>query len=68
MTLSNPQSRRRFGQTIIANFVGCALLIIGFFTTPLLMALGFAVLVVSFVTRSYVLVTARRRRSQRAQH
>ena len=58
--MARGRSRRRFGQTIIANFVGCALLLIGVFTTPFLVGLGFMILVVSLGVRVYVLATARR--------
>jgi len=66
VTLSNHGLRQRFGQTIIANFVGCALVFVGIFTTPILFGLGFAILVVSFAIRLYVLVASKRRRSQGA--
>ena len=60
MTLYSPQARQRVGRTIIANFLGCALLVIGVITTPVLVGLGFAILVVSFAVRLYVLVTSKR--------
>ena len=66
MTLSNLRSRQRFGQTIIANFIGCAVVLVGIFTTSILVGLGFAILVVSLAIRVYVLVTTKKRRSQGA--
>jgi uncharacterized membrane protein YphA (DoxX/SURF4 family) len=60
VTLARGRARRRFGQTIIANFVGCALLLIGAFTTPILVGLGFVILIISLGVRLYVLATARR--------
>lgn len=66
VTLSNSRSRQRFGQTIIANFVGCALVLVGIFTTPILVGLGFVILVVSLGVRLYALVTSKRRNSQGA--
>ena len=64
MTLSTGKARHRWLQTIIANFIGCALLVIGFFTTPVLFALGFAILVISLGVRLYVVTLTRRGRPQ----
>ncbi len=62
MALTNPRSRRRFGQTIIANLIGCAVLIVGAFTSPVLVGLGFTILVVSLAVRLYAIVILNRRR------
>jgi hypothetical protein len=53
-----------FGQTIIANFIGIALLVVGLFTTPVIVALGFAILVISLGVRFYVVTMSRRGRPQ----
>lgn len=68
MTLSHLQRRRRLARPIVANAVGCALLVISIFTAPFLVALGLAALVASLANRCHALVTPRRRRSQTAPH
>lgn len=60
MTLPGTRSRQLFSRTIIANFVGCTLMVIGMFTTPVFVGVGFAVLLASFSVRLYALVTSRR--------
>jgi uncharacterized membrane protein YphA (DoxX/SURF4 family) len=64
VTLPTGKARHRFGQTIIANFIGCALLVVGYFTTPVIFALGFVILVISLGVRLYVLTMSRRGRPQ----
>jgi uncharacterized membrane protein YphA (DoxX/SURF4 family) len=58
--LTTTTARHRFGQTIVANLIGCALVVIGAFTTPILFGLGFLILVVSLAVHLYVLATAKR--------
>jgi len=52
MALTHPRSTRRFGTTVSAHPIGCAVLIVGAFTSPMLVGLGITVLVVSLADRS----------------